>query len=125
MLISINRRLGVEKHLIDTGNKIKQIWRGAAEAHGLNIYMRGLPSLAAFAFKSPNAMALNTCFTIELLRRDLLGLRQSKQSLVQQPADLSQYQNAVDEVFALIAANPAIGIDAPLSHNGFQRLMQE
>jgi glutamate-1-semialdehyde 2,1-aminomutase len=119
------RRLGVEKHLIDTGNKVKQIWRGAAEAHGLKINVTGLPSLAAFAFKSPDAMALNTRFTIELLRRGFLGFRQFKPSLAHQAADLSRYQSAVDEVFALIAADPAVRIDTPLAHSGFQRLTQE
>jgi glutamate-1-semialdehyde aminotransferase len=119
------RRLGVEKHLIDTGNKVKQIWRGAAEAHGLKINVTGLPSLAAFAFQGPNAMALNTRFTIELLRRGFLGFRQFKPSLAHEPADLEQYQNAVAEVFGLIAADPAISIDTPLAHSGFQRLTQE
>jgi glutamate-1-semialdehyde aminotransferase len=119
------QRLGVEKHLIATGNQVKQIWRDAGEAHGLEINVTGLPSLAAFAFKSPNAMALNTRFTIELLRRGFLGFRQFKPSLAHQPADLSQYQSAVDEVFALIAADPAISIDTPLAHSGFQRLTQE
>jgi glutamate-1-semialdehyde aminotransferase len=119
------QRLGVEKHLIDMGNKVKQIWRGAGEAHGLEINVTGLPSLAAFAFKCPNAMTLNTRFTIELLRRGFLGFRQFKPSLAHQPADLSQYQSAVNEVFALIAADPAISIDTPLAHRGFQRLTQE
>ncbi|OFZ97447.1 MAG: aminotransferase class III [Betaproteobacteria bacterium RIFCSPLOWO2_02_FULL_62_17] len=119
------QRLGVEKHLIATGNQVKQIWRSAAEAHGLKINVTGLPSLAAFAFKSSDAMALNTRFTIELLRRGFLGFRQFKPSLAHQPADLSQYQTAVDEVFALIAADPAARIDTPLAHSGFQRLTKE
>jgi glutamate-1-semialdehyde aminotransferase len=119
------QRLGVEKHLIDRGNKVKHIWRGAGKTHDLEINVTGLPSLAAFAFKGPNAIALNTRFTIELLRRGFLGFRQFKPSLAHQPADLSQYQNAVDEVFALIAADPAMSIDTPLAHSGFQRLTQE
>lgn len=118
-------QLGVEKHLINTGNQVKQIWRGAGKAHDLEINVTGLPSLAAFAFKSPNAIALNTRFTIELLKRGFLGFRQFKPSLAHQPADLSQYQNAVDEVFALIAADPTISIDTPLAHSGFQRLTKE
>lgn len=119
------QRLGVEKHLIDTGNQVKQIWRGAAEAHGLEVNVTGLPSLTAFAFKSANAMALNTRFTIEMLRRGFLGFRQFKPSLAHQPADLSQYQNAVNEVFALIAADPTGSIDTPVAHTGFQRLTKE
>jgi len=119
------QRLGVEKHLIDTGNQVKQIWRGSAEVHGLKINVTGLPSLAAFAFQSPNAMALNTRFTIEMLRRGFLGFRQFKPSLAHQPTDLSQYQNAVSEVFALIAAEPAGSLDTPVAHAGFHRLSKE
>lgn len=120
------QRLGVEKHLIDTGNQVKQIWRGAAEAHRLKIKVTGLPSLAAFAFDSPNAMALNTRFTIEMLRCGFLGFRQFKPSLAHQPADLSQYQSAVIEVFALIAADPAaVSLDTPIAHTGFHRLSKE
>ena len=61
----------------------------------------------------------------EMLRRGFLGFRQFKPSLAHQPADLSQYQNAVNEVFALIAADPAGSIDTPVAHTGFQRLTKE
>lgn len=120
------RRLGVEKHLIDTGNQVKQIWRGAAETHGLKINVTGLPSLAAFAFKSPNAIALNTRFTIEMLKRGFLGFRQFKPSLAHQVTELGQYQNAVNEVFGLLAVDPtASQLDTPVHHSGFQRLTKE
>lgn len=120
------QRLGVEKHLIDTGNRVKQIWRSAGEAHGLGINVTGLPSLAAFAFKSSNAAALNTRFTIEMLKRGFLGFRQFKSSLAHQAAELGQYQNAVNEVFGLLAADPAASqLDTPVHHSGFQRLTKE
>ncbi|MBT9614051.1 MAG: aminotransferase class III-fold pyridoxal phosphate-dependent enzyme [Burkholderiales bacterium] len=119
------QRLGVEKHLIDTGSQVKQIWRGAAETHGMEINVTGLPSLAAFAFKSANTIALNTRFTIEMLKRGFLGFRQFKPSLAHQPTDIEKYQIAVNEVFALIAADPASSIDTPLAHTGFQRLTKE
>lgn len=120
------QRLEVEKHLIDTGNRVKQIWRTAGEGHGLGVNVTGLPSLAAFAFKSPNAAALNTRFTIEMLKRGFLGFRQFKPSLAHQAADLDLYQNAVDEVFGVLAADPtASQLDSPVHHSGFQRLTKE
>jgi glutamate-1-semialdehyde aminotransferase len=120
------QRLGVEKHLIDTGNRVKQIWRTADEAHGLGVNVTGLPSLAAFAFKSSNAAVLNTRFTIEMLKRGFLGFRQFKPSLAHQSADLDQYQTAVGEVFKLLAADPtASQLDSPVHHSGFQRLTKE
>jgi glutamate-1-semialdehyde aminotransferase len=120
------QRLGVEMHLINAGNRVKQIWRNAGEANNLEINVTGLPSLAAFAFKSPNAAALNTYFTVEMLKRGFLGFRQFKPSLAHQSTDLDQYQLAVAEVFALLAADPeASQLETPVHHSGFQRLTKE
>lgn len=120
------QRLAVENHLIETGNRVKQIWRTAGEKHGVGINVTGLPSLTAFAFKSVNATALNTFFTIEMLKRGFLGFRQFKPSLAHQAADLEQYQSAVDEIFSLIASDPeAKQLDTPIHHSGFQRLTKE
>lgn len=120
------QRLGVEKHLIDAGNRVKQIWRTAGEANNMEINVTGLPSLAAFAFKRPNVAALNTYFTVEMLKRGFLGFRQFKPSLAHQAADLDQYQLAVAEVFALLAADPeASQLETPVHHSGFQRLTKE
>lgn len=120
------QRLGVEKHLIETGNRVKQIWRTAGEARGLEINVTGLPTLAAFSFKSSNATALNTRFTIEMLKRGFLAFRQFKPSLAHHSTDLDKYQDAVDEVFGLLAADPAASqLDTPVHHSGFQRLTKE
>ena len=120
------QRLGVEKHLIETGNRVKQIWRTAGEAFGLDINVTGLPTLAAFSFKSPNASALNTQFTIEMLKRGFLAFRQFRPSLAHHAADLDSYKVAVDEVFALLAADPTVSqLDTPVHHAGFQRLTRE
>ena len=120
------QRLGVEMHLINAGNRVKQIWRNAGEANNLEINVTGLPSLAGFAFKSPNVAALNTNFTVEMLKRGFLGFRQFKPSLAHQSTDLDQYQLAVAEVFALLAADPeASHLETPVHHSGFQRLTKE
>jgi glutamate-1-semialdehyde aminotransferase len=119
-------RLQVEQHLIYAGNRVKQIWRTAAEANDLAINVTGLPSLAGFGFKRPNAIALNTCFTIEMLKRGFLGFRQFKPSLAHHLADIDQYREAVAEVFNLIAADPdAYHLETPIHHSGFQRLTKE
>ena len=120
------QRLNVENHLIEIGNKVKQIWHESAKSNELEINVTGLPSLAAFGFKSPNAMALNTIFTIELLKRGFLGFRQFKSSFAHENVDLEKYRNSVNEVFAIIAADPtANNLDTPVAHTGFQRLTKE
>lgn len=120
------QRLGVEKHLITAGERVKQIWRSAAEEHGLEISVTGLPTLAAFSFKNPAATAMNTRFTIEMLKRGFLGFRQFKPSLAHQSAELDKYQRAVGEVFGILTTDPhGKGLDTPVHHSGFQRLTKE
>jgi len=120
------QRLGVDQHLIAIGNRVKDIWRSAATTNGIDISVTGLPSLAAFAFRRPNAMALNTRFTIGMLRRGVLGFRQFKSSFAHQLTDLALYEQTVEEVFAELAADPMAGPPGtPVAHTGFQRLTKE
>ena len=120
------QRLEVETHLIAAGNRVKQIWRDAAATQHIDVTVTGLPTLAAFSFTSANAMALNTLFTIEMLKRGFLGFRQFKPSFAHKKEDISLYQKAVVEVFSLIAEDPtASQLDTPVHHSGFQRLTKE
>jgi len=120
------QREEADKHLIAVGNKAKEIWKSSAAAHGIGISVSGLPTLASFSFQSNNPVALNTLFTIEMLKRGILGFRQFKASLAHGNAELEQYRQAVDEVFGVIAADPqASRLDTPVHHSGFQRLTKE
>ena len=67
------QRENAEKHLIATGNRVKDIWRQAAQASGIEINVTGLPSLAAFSFKARHPMRMNTRFTIEMLQEGFPG----------------------------------------------------
>jgi len=120
------QRESVEKHLIATGNRVKDIWRKAALAKGLEIGVTGLPSLAAFAFKAQNPMGMNTRFTIEMLQEGFLGFRQFKPSLAHGAEALDRYETAVSKVFATLAGDlECAGLDTPKHHVGFQRLTKE
>lgn len=120
------QRLGVEKHLIETGNRVKQIWQQAAQASGLEINVTGLPSLAAFGFKSKHPIGMNTRFTIEMLKEGFLGFRQFKPSLAHSSDVLELYQYAVGRVFSKLAADlDCTQLDTPKHHSGFQRLTKE
>jgi glutamate-1-semialdehyde aminotransferase len=120
------QREEAEKQLIATGNRIKEIWTESALSHNLGIAVSGLPTLAAFSFKVSNPAALNTLFTIEMLKRGFLGFRQCKASLAHGSAELDRYRQAVDEVFGVIARDLEASIlDTPVHHSGFQRLTKE
>jgi glutamate-1-semialdehyde aminotransferase len=120
------QREQAERYLIATGNRVKEIWRQAARSTGLEITVTGLPTLAAFGFKAPHAVGMNTRFTIEMLKEGFLGFRQFKSSLAHDHEVLDRYQDAVARVFALIAIDPECqGLDTPKHHAGFQRLTKE
>ena len=120
------RRLSAEKKLIASGNGVKQIWHDAADEHGLKIKVSGLPTLAACSFEGEHARAMNTRYTVEMLQRGILGFRRFKPSWAHEMGDLDRYRQAVDEVFAQLAADPACAaLDTPVHHAGFQRLTKE
>jgi glutamate-1-semialdehyde 2,1-aminomutase len=120
------RREKIENNLIATGNKVKKIWGDAAKANGLSIEITGLPSLAAFAFKTQNAVEMNTRFTIEMLKEGFLGYRQFKPSFAHDCEALNKYQAAVGRVFKNFAANSLCSeLCTPQHHTGFQRLTKE
>lgn len=119
-------REGVEDRLIETGNRVKDIWREAANAADLKINVTGLPTLAAFSFTSVRQVECNTRFTIEMLRRGILGFRQFKVSFAHDLEALDAYKLAVNEVFAELASDiECKGLDTPKHHSGFQRLTKE
>ena len=120
------QREQVEKKIINTGNRVKEIWLESASANGLNLKITGLPTLAAMSFVTPNATEWNTRFTIEMLKRGFLGFRQFKPSFAHDAHSLDVYASAVGEVFSELAADVTCAkLDTPKHHSGFQRLTKE
>lgn len=119
-------RENVADHIIKIGSDVQKMWKDKAQKHGLDIAVSGLPTLANFAFKGEHSRTLATYFTVEMLRRDILGFRQFKASYAHKFADLSGYTTAVDDVFAQIAkADPNELLQSPVMHAGFARLTKE
>jgi glutamate-1-semialdehyde aminotransferase len=127
-LATINKyiRCNAADHIIDIGNQTKQVWRDAAQKHGLKIKVSGLPTLANFSFDSEHNQTMQTFFTTEMLNHGFLGFRQFKPSLAHTAADVAQYATAVDQVFAQIASiEPHRLLSSPVAHAGFFRLTKE
>lgn len=120
------QRENAEKHLIEKGKRVKEIWRQAAMKCGLDIAVSGLPTLANFSMKVAHPMGANTRYTIEMLKEGILGFRQFKPSLAHTNEDLIRYERAVNKVFPMIALDPECqGLDTPKHHGGFQRITKE
>lgn len=120
------QRLKGEHQLIAAGNKVKDIWKSLAKKEGLDIRVSGLPTLAAFSFESSDNAGLNTRFTIEMLKYGFFGFRQFKPSLSHDEEALSQYEQAVGEIFKSLSNDPScLELETPRHHGGFQRLTKE
>ena len=120
------QRCAVDQHIIAIGNQVKDVWRTAAQRHGLRIKVSGLPTLANFSFDSPHNQAMQTFFTIEMLQHGFLGFRQFKPAYAHSVADVQAYASAVDQVFAALAGrDPEQLLNTPPAHAGFHRLTKE
>ena len=115
-----------EKHIISIGNRVQKIWKKAAIKNTLPLNVSGLPSLAAFEFKSEHSMKLNTRFVIEMLERGFLGFRQFKPSLAHTDVEIDRYEIAVHEVFEVLSKLPESKIiSTNVAHSGLYRLTKE
>lgn len=119
------QRENVQKHLIDIGNKVQDIWENASKINKLDINISGLPSLASFSFNLPNKNELNTIFTVEMLKRNILGFRQFKPSLAHSQKELEIYEKCVNEIFNILVAEKNNKIEFETHHDGFMRLTRE
>lgn len=110
-----------------TGNRIKQGWAKLASKHGLQIEQWGIPALAGFTVKSPNALAYKTYITQEMLARNILASNVVYACTAHTEAELEQYFDALDPVFGVIAEceqGRDIGglLKSPVCQSGFKRL---
>jgi glutamate-1-semialdehyde 2,1-aminomutase len=110
-----------------TGLKIMAGWRQLAVRHGVSIDISGLPALATFSFRSPNALAYKTLLTQEMLARGYLASTAVYTCTAHEPSVVAAYLDALDPVFALIGEceqgrDVSALLRGPVCHSGFRRL---
>lgn len=125
--IQKHRRQNVTAHLDAVGRQVQQCWRQAAQDHGLEVRVWGIPPLGHFAFADDADQSMRTLFTQEMLARGFLATNAFYASYAHQPAHLTAYQGAVDATFGLIAGAIRKGdlssrLKGPPAHTGFRRL---
>lgn len=114
------------EHIINIGKKVKSIWQIAAQNNNLKINISGLPSLANFSFETKNKNKLNTIFTIEMLKRNILGFRQFKPSLSHTNKEVELYEKAVNDIFKILSLDLCkYQTNFENQHEGFVRLTKE
>jgi glutamate-1-semialdehyde 2,1-aminomutase len=117
----------VPGHIAMIGRLVIDGWRELGHKHNLPVKTPGRPEAALLAFDHPEAAALTTLMTVEMLKRGYLAAGAFNASLAHEPRHVTAYLSALDEVFAELSAAIADGdiakrIGSPVKHTGFARL---
>jgi glutamate-1-semialdehyde 2,1-aminomutase len=88
----------------------------------------GYPCLAHFAFDHEQANTLKTAFTTRMLQHGFLAGTAIYPTLAHTESIVARYAEALDDVFAELAAALDRGrvadlLEGPLAHTGFRRLL--
>jgi glutamate-1-semialdehyde 2,1-aminomutase len=128
-VLDIMSRNDVPAYIDRVGSRIMSIWRKHAERHGLNeIVVSGYPCLAHFSFDHPKSDVLRTLFTQMMLERGFLAGPSIYVTMAHSDEVVALYDQAVDEVFAAIAAILRNGdinmhLKGDIAMSGFRRLI--
>ncbi len=114
-----------------SGETVQRQWISSARQHGLNVTCAGIPCLAQFKF-AEHSIELETLYTVLMLKRGFLANNAIYPTLAHDEKTLSLYCDAIDGVFAEIAAILARGgieevlkeIGGPVKRPGFARLIK-
>ncbi|MGB1876082.1 MAG: aminotransferase class III-fold pyridoxal phosphate-dependent enzyme [Rhodospirillaceae bacterium] len=117
----------ISDHLIEIGQRVKQVWLEAADHTGLKVAVSGLDPLAHLEFLGDSAPAQRTLFTQEMLGRGFLAGPAFYAMAAHMSDDVADYADACREVFGLIASAASTGsiegrLRGPVAHSGFKRL---
>lgn len=120
-------RHDVPGHLHEIGTLVMEGWQDLGRKHNLPVTTPGRPELALLGFAHPEAAALTTLMTAEMLSRGYLAASGFNATLAHQRRHVQAYLEALDEVFAVLkqamrSGNVSSCIGGPVKHAGFARL---
>ena len=121
------QRVNLPRHFVRIAKKVRAIWSGAAKKHGLFISMSEVLAILTFSLPGADVAEAKTLFVQEMLRRGFLASDIFYASLAHTDAHIAKYEQAVYEVFGIIAqARKAGGVKRLLKGSvaspNFQRL---
>ncbi|NLF09666.1 MAG: aminotransferase class III-fold pyridoxal phosphate-dependent enzyme [Pirellulaceae bacterium] len=121
------RRVDLPKHLEAVGEQLRAGLQRIADRQSVPLKISGYPALTHFSFDHPQALALQTLWTVRMLDRGFLSSAGFYPSLAHSTAHVEQYLSAAEEVFAELGQAVRLGdaadrIGGPIRHAGFARL---
>jgi glutamate-1-semialdehyde 2,1-aminomutase len=123
------RRIGLPDHLAWAGGRVKDIWRRCGEAAKLPVHVSGgLPCMAHMGFEHPEAQAIRTLYTQQMLARGFLSGPGFYPTLAHTEREMKLFEVAVTEVFAELETairteKVTQSLRGPVAHTGFRRLV--
>ncbi len=125
--LEVMERVKSWEQITAIGSDITSRWAALAGRHGLSITINGLPSLATFSFNHPDALALKTLMTQEMLTKGYLASTGVYACMAHTPDVVAAYFNTLDPVFGLIrecvdGRDVMSLLKGPVCHAGFKRL---
>ncbi len=122
-----HRELDVARCLVETGRRIQEGWRLAADKHGIDIAITGIPPLGHFEFEYENKQAIRTLFTQLMLELGFLATNSFYAMYAHRAEHVDRYLEAVNQVFLVLAKvirEEAVEkmLKGPVAHTGFRRL---
>jgi glutamate-1-semialdehyde 2,1-aminomutase len=123
------QRVDLPRHLAWAGAAVKGIWQRTAAAAGVAVRVSGgFPCMAHLRFEHPEAQAVRTLYTQEMLRRGILAGPGFYPTLAHTERELDVFEKAAGDVFAELAAairteSIMARLRGPVAHSGFRRLV--
>ena len=120
-------RIDVVSHVDRIGEKIKQVWLSLGAKYDLPLSVNGHNVNAGFVLDHSEVLALETLFTVRMLKAGFMAAPRVQLTLAHQPHHVEAYAAAVEPVFAELAEAIEKGdierrIGGPVKQTGFQRL---
>jgi len=121
------QRVDVPGHVARIGNRWRDGIEQLSDKHGVPMKCGGHAAIPKFSFDHPDALALETLFTVRMLDHGILAATGFYVSLAHQPEHVDRYLSAADEVLieikqAIEKNDLAERIGGPVHHTGFRRL---
>ena len=118
----------VPGHVARLGRRVQQCWIDSARRYALPVRVGGYPCLAHFRFDHPQADALRTLYTQEMLALGFLAGAGLYPTWAHTDAVVDRYAEAIDRVFfevsqALARGDVVSRLRGPVAHSGFKRLL--
>jgi glutamate-1-semialdehyde 2,1-aminomutase len=115
------------KTITATGALIQEEWKRLSKQFDLVIEVSGLPALASFSFKYPDAMAYKTLLTQHMLDQGILAATSVYVSVAHTEDLIDKYLSNLSTGFALVSEcihgeNVADRLRGPICDSGFKRL---